>query len=221
MFSSKLILVALTVLGLGGFGVAAASGDAKVADGTGAMNTAVMTVDDIGGDQDVPDLIVNGDAGLNLNTTVSSSLTSTLELSGSVRPAIAIATAFSTTLTDVIQLHDSGWGFGEIYKLYDLARLTGMTPAQIQALRDSGLGWGQIEAQLGVKHGNHGDNLGGIVSGRTLTSTTSTSTVKNSTNRGVQSRHTSQRTLNSRITQRNSQSAVNAKNAHNKPHGRR
>ncbi|HEY3290146.1 MAG TPA: hypothetical protein VGK87_08480 [Anaerolineae bacterium] len=171
MFSSKLILVALTVLGLGGFGVAAAAGGARIADEAATHNTPVISNGDTGSGQQIPDLIVDSKGALTVNTGVSGSVTSTLVLSGAVKPAIAIATAFSVTLTDVVKLHDEGLGFGEIFKVYELAKTSNMTATEILALRDSGLGWGQIEEKLGVKHGNHGENLGGIVSGRNLTST--------------------------------------------------
>jgi hypothetical protein len=84
---------------------------------------------------------------------------------GENKIALQIANTFSVPVTSVVQLRNQNWGFGEIYRLYELSKLSGKTPDQIQALRDSGIGWGQIATKLGVKPGHGSDNLGSIVSG--------------------------------------------------------
>lgn len=106
--------------------------------------------------------------------TITGTITSTLTLTGTNKIIDAITRYFSGTLTntvtvsDVVGLRDDGWGYGEIFRLYQLASETGMTPDQIKAMRDSGMGWGQIAMALGVSPGNKGDNLGAAVSGRGL-----------------------------------------------------
>lgn len=119
---------------------------------------------------------------------MSGTMTSTKSFTQSNKVALAISMQFSVPLTSVVDLHSSGWGYGEIYKLYEFAQLTGKTPGEIQAMRTSGLGWGQIAQELGIKvnggkvisgskwfsgtvtgdledKGDH-HNLGSIVSGR-------------------------------------------------------
>jgi hypothetical protein len=44
-----------------------------------------------------------------------------------------------------------GFGFGEIEHAYSLGLQTGKPVAEIFAMRTSGMGWGQIEAQLNPK----------------------------------------------------------------------
>jgi hypothetical protein len=68
-------------------------------------------------------------------------------------------------------LHNTGWGFGEIARLYELANLSGKPLAEIQDLRVAGAGWGEIEKTLGVKLGKGGGNLGSIISGHGITDT--------------------------------------------------
>ncbi len=54
--------------------------------------------------------------------------------------------------------------------MYQLALLSGKTPDEILALRESGLGWGVISKQLKLPPGNKGNNLGAAVSGRGVAS---------------------------------------------------
>lgn len=115
------------------------------------------------------------------NVTVGSSTTgtvsSTLMLTGSNKIATAISNFFGGTIsvTQVISLHNSGWGYGEIFRLYLLAQLSGKTPAEIQAMRDEDkMGWGVIARTLGLAPGNKGQNLGAAVSGRGISTTIST-----------------------------------------------
>ncbi len=119
------------------------------------------------------------------NMTVSSSTTgtisSTITMTGSNKIATAISNFFSGTIsvTQVISLHHSGWGYGEIFKLYLLAQLSGKTPAEIQAMRDGEdhkMGWGVITKALGLSPGNKGNNLGAAVSGRGISATVTTTT---------------------------------------------
>jgi hypothetical protein len=77
---------------------------------------------------------------------------------------LAISQFFSVTYTQVMSMHQSGLGFGEIARVYMLAQSSGKTPAEVLAMRESGMGWGQIMKELGFKPG--GNNLGAIMSGR-------------------------------------------------------
>ena len=136
---------------------------------------------------------------LDVETDMTGTVTETLDLTGTNKIAEAIVTYFSGTLTftstvmtttvtttvgvsDVLALHNEGWGFGEIFKLYQLAVESGMTPDQIKAMRDSGLGWGQIAMDLNLAPGNKGKNLGAAVSGRGTISSTQTMTQTQNTN---------------------------------------
>lgn len=70
--------------------------------------------------------------------------------SGNIQPvAERLSLAFHVSYQEIMNWHCMGFGFGEIAKAYALALATANTPnaqtaAQIFALRQSGLGWGQI-----------------------------------------------------------------------------
>ena len=76
----------------------------------------------------------------------------------------AIALYFNIPYTQVMALHDQGWGFGNIARAYLTALNSGgaLTPEQVLALRQAGVGWGQIKKQYGVHPGGNG--LGTIMS---------------------------------------------------------
>ncbi len=130
----------------------------------------------------------NGTVSTSITDTVTNTITSTLPVSVPTKIPNAISNYFSGTQTvylsgtqtitgtfsvsasDVISLHLSGMGFGEIFKMYQLALLSGKTPDEILALRESGLGWGVISKQLKLPPGNKGNNLGAAVSGRGVAS---------------------------------------------------
>lgn len=141
----------------------------------------------------------NATVTASLTDTVTSTITSTLPISVPMKIPNAISNYFSGTQTvflsgtqtitgtfsvsasDVISLHLSGMGFGEIFKLYQLALLSGKTPDEIQAMRESGLGWGVISKQLQLPPGNKGNNLGAAVSGRGVASSPISTTLTTST----------------------------------------
>ena len=58
--------------------------------------------------------------------------------------ALAVARTFSTTVEQVLAIRAQNMGWGEVYKLFLLAKLTGQTPLQIMQSRQEGMGWGQI-----------------------------------------------------------------------------
>ncbi|MBI3732854.1 MAG: hypothetical protein HY259_05275 [Chloroflexi bacterium] len=87
---------------------------------------------------------------------VTSPLTSTQEISGTHDShqsyiAKAIADRFGVTEEEVMAVHDQEKGWGGVFKVFMLSKLTGQTTSQIIALRDQGLGWGQIYHQFNVK----------------------------------------------------------------------
>jgi hypothetical protein len=57
------------------------------------------------------------------------------------------------TAQDVQNLRSKGLGFGEVTVLLALANRTGQSPSTILQLRQSGLGWGQIAQKYDVKLG--------------------------------------------------------------------
>jgi hypothetical protein len=188
MLHFKPIAVALTALTLGGIGavaVAMASGGGGVhASAKGApvivvvgsrhnedtdlereshetetiTSTTTLTLS-----KEVDDSKENDDHDVELESDMTGTVTST----HSLKVAISIANFFSVPVTSVVELHGSGWGYGEIFKLYELARISGKSPDEIQAMRASGLGWGQIAKALNVKLGGGEDHvtLGGVISG--------------------------------------------------------
>jgi hypothetical protein len=226
MLSSKIILVILAVVGLGGLGIAAASGSnstAKHVNDSPVQGSQNTTIQNAGLVPEIPpmlismpitsEIVVTGDQGIAVHPEVSKTvelgktgagekgiavqpvvsktveldktgadkkdievfsevretISSTESIAMPNRPASEIALKFGVPVTDIIKLHDTGWGFGNIVKLYELAKLTGKNPTEILAMLNTDEGRGQIEKALGVKHGNEGDNLGAIMSGRDTT----------------------------------------------------
>ncbi len=86
---------------------------------------------------------------------------------------IIIALYFHIPYTEVMTLHDEGFGFGEIARVYLTAQASdgALTPEQILAMREDGMGWGQIKKQFGVKPGGNG--LGSIMGNKPITEPTS------------------------------------------------
>jgi hypothetical protein len=97
----------------------------------------------------------------------SSDVTSTITTTRSFTQPVAleISNYFGISYTEVISLHQSGLGFGEITRIFMIAKLSGgkWTADQVLALRESGLGWGQIMKQTEFRPGGNG--LGAIMSG--------------------------------------------------------
>jgi hypothetical protein len=78
----------------------------------------------------------------------------------------AIALYFKVPYVQVLALHDSGLGYGEIARVFMTAGALNdrLTFEEVLALRESGLGWGEIAKQYGVRLGGNG--LGAITRGR-------------------------------------------------------
>jgi len=100
-----------------------------------------------------------------LNPAMTSPLTRTTYITAP-RVAVAISNYFTVPVSQVVTLHNTGWGYGEIFKLYQLSLVSGRTISEVRSLRDSGMGWGNIAKQLNVSPGNAGFNLGAAMSER-------------------------------------------------------
>jgi hypothetical protein len=72
--------------------------------------------------------------------------------------AAAIASYFHISYTEVISLHEAGYGFGVIARAYLTAlRSNGvLTPTQLLDMFNSGMGWGQIKNEYGLHPGGNG-----------------------------------------------------------------
>lgn len=164
MMTSKLLASSLLLIGLSGFGltvyavgpsIASSVKGSVVADVSGSAGQTSAGLPSLSGS-------TNGN-GITLEA--SKAITATEPLTGSLKIATAIANYFKVPVADVAMLHDGGWGYGEIFKLYALAQDSGKTVAEIKAMRDAGQGWGQIAKALKLSPGNQGANLGSIVRG--------------------------------------------------------
>jgi hypothetical protein len=76
---------------------------------------------------------------------------------------IVIAVYFNIPYTQVMTLHDDGFGFGTIARAYLTAFASAgeLTPEQVLDMRLAGVGWGQIKKDYGVHPGGNG--LGSIM----------------------------------------------------------
>ena len=72
--------------------------------------------------------------------------------------AAAIASYFNISYTEVISLHEAGYGFGVIARVYLTAlRSNGvLTPTHLLDLFNSGMGWGQIKKEYDLHPGGNG-----------------------------------------------------------------
>ena len=88
-------------------------------------------------------------------------LTDTLPTTHPVGSLIALF--LNIPYTQVMELHNEGWGFGEIARVYLTAMASGgaLTPEDLLAMRQEGVGWGQIKKDYGIHPGGNG--LGAIM----------------------------------------------------------
>lgn len=61
-----------------------------------------------------------------------------------------LADSFGVSYNEIINWHCSGFGFGEIARAYLLADASGETPETYFAMKEAGMGWGQIVHETGV-----------------------------------------------------------------------
>jgi hypothetical protein len=76
---------------------------------------------------------------------------------------LAISLFFDVPYTQVMELHSEGIGFGVIARVYLTADASNgtLTPGQVLALFQTGMGWGEIGKEYGVQPGGKG--LGSIM----------------------------------------------------------
>jgi len=95
----------------------------------------------------------------NAGTGVTTTVTTTVTITGQQKIALAIAKEFSVTVASVMAVRDQGMGWGEVFKVFRLAKLTGKDVSEIITLRQDE-GWGQVFRSLGLKPGLGTNNLG-------------------------------------------------------------
>lgn len=100
---------------------------------------------------------------------------STITPTGTITNPVAtmIAAFFNLDVAQVQTWHDDDrMGYGEIAIALFLAQSGDTSVEEIIALYHEGLGWGEIAKELGLAPGSKGRNLGAIVSGRGVVTTT-------------------------------------------------
>ena len=61
-----------------------------------------------------------------------------------------LAEVFDADVSEIIELHCAGTGFGDIARIYRAAELSDTPIADIIAMRADGMGWGRIARELGL-----------------------------------------------------------------------
>jgi hypothetical protein len=164
MMTTKLFVIGLLVIGLGGIGVTAyaIAPSLNLAAAQGQADSQASTPRN---ESPAAQPSTSDPAQMNVPALEDTqAITATNTLTGSLKIATAIADHFNVAVADITQLHDSGWGYGEIYMLYAYAQASGKSVADIEAMRAAGQGWGEIAKTLNLPPGNHGNNLGSVVS---------------------------------------------------------
>jgi hypothetical protein len=64
-----------------------------------------------------------------------------------------LAERYDVPYDEIMDWFCNGFGFGEVNRAYSLSLTKDMPVEDIFAMREDGLGWGQIKKQLGVKPG--------------------------------------------------------------------
>jgi hypothetical protein len=64
-----------------------------------------------------------------------------------------LAERYDVPYDEIMEWFCNGFGFGEVNRAYSLSQKKSMSVEEVFALREDGLGWGQIKKQLGVKPG--------------------------------------------------------------------
>jgi hypothetical protein len=101
-----------------------------------------------------------------LDPTIAPTVTITPTTPHTHPVALAISLYFHLPYTEVLTLHDSGFGFGVIARAYLTARASNgvLSPTQVLEMFQSGMGWGQFKQPYGIRPGGNG--LGSIMSGK-------------------------------------------------------
>jgi len=108
---------------------------------------------------------------------ITTTVTTTVELTGQQKIALSIAKAFSVTVGDVMAVRNQDMGWGEVYKVFRLAQLTGKSTSAIVTLSQSE-GWGEIFRSFGLKPGQGRYNLGQTIKGNQSSASNKPATVK-------------------------------------------
>lgn len=105
--------------------------------------------------------------GWNMATFVTSdTISPTLPVTGGVMIPTCIGLFFGVPVSEVMDIRSDGLGWGGVAKAYFLAQDSGLTVQAIAEMKQGDMGWGEIAQYLGLPPGNHGRNLGLIISGR-------------------------------------------------------
>lgn len=128
-----------------------------------------------------PAMLAAPDAGLNMSALAATgTIAPTPPITGGVMIPTCISLFFTVDVTntvyvtDVVALRSDGLGWGGIAKAYFLAQLSSEWDVEdiVDLKVDDRMGWGKIAQYVGLAPGNHGQNLGLIVSGRGAVSDT-------------------------------------------------
>jgi hypothetical protein len=105
-----------------------------------------------------------------LNQATHSTISDTRTISGSVVSPVAVAIAdhYTVPVASIVTLHESGVGYGNIVKLHEYAQASGKTVEEIQAMRESGMGWGKIRKDLALPKDAAKTSLGDIRRGKKI-----------------------------------------------------
>jgi len=83
---------------------------------------------------------------------------------GQTKISERITAVYGTSASDLEAMRASGLGWGEIIIILELARQSGMPAADIQAMHASGKGFGQIAKDLGINPGDLGRAVAAVMS---------------------------------------------------------
>ncbi|MCZ7568363.1 MAG: hypothetical protein M5U01_07225 [Ardenticatenaceae bacterium] len=155
-------------LGLLVAGVASAAPATQAPTSTPTLSPTV-TATPTGSDESTPTPVVTATVVPTSTPVVTVTVvpTSTKFLTHTHPVALAIAAFFHVPVSETLALRSvPGMGFGNIARVYFLAEATGQSVSDIVALRQSGLGWGQVAAELSLSPASRGRNLGLIMRSR-------------------------------------------------------
>ena len=141
------------------FGVLAALGIAGLAVAAPPAGAALADLTTMPSTTLSASAIVTPTATVTGTVPITGTPTVTGTIANNQKVANAIATYFNVPLTEILALRDDGMGYGEIVIAYNLAKQTGQSVDEIIALRQAGEGWGKIVQSLDVKPGRWAEIL--------------------------------------------------------------
>ena len=190
MASLKLLITIIATLALGATGIATVAPPSSIAANVDAAlgrvssTLGLETQAQVGTQRQVQngkagaDVVTNGQTGQSapkkkgnslaaktaVNANSNASANTVEPDNDSLKVATAIANEFTVAVNDVTALHDKGWGYGEIERLYEMARESGASVSLIESMRTGGKGWGETAKALNLSVSEAGKNLGAIIS---------------------------------------------------------